>query len=231
MKGINKLILVAFLVSLPSILLGQYCNTFHREYCYRSENRFFKLNGQSKSALFIAGQTSELSVVVYKGQDYRISLCMDENLGSEINFKIYETIKVKVEKVQETKSLEDEYVTCTTCNGSGEEDGYSCYECDGGGTVATGNQIEVVNKETRAVVERQKKLLYDNSANDYANEIEFSAESTRRLTVEITVPGGSGGDSSQGKKRAEVEPEDMGCVGVLVEYMTTPKTGFYGTGF
>jgi len=235
MKGFfNKIGIVISMLLLPSVFFAQYCNTFHQDYCYRSENKSFKLNGQSKSALFSKGQTSELSVVVYKGQDYRISLCMDENLGPEINFKIYETVKVKVDKVIETKTLEDEVVTCGVCNGSGETEGETCYECDGETTIATGDQVEVINKETRTVSERQKKLIYDNSENDYVNEIEFSAESTRRLTIEVSIPGessGGGETSKRGKKDKEINPEDLGCVGILVEFMTTPKTGFYGTGF
>jgi hypothetical protein len=222
-KYINKLVLLAVILMIPVISFSQYCNYFHSKYCLESENEMFKLNGQSKSALFSKGQTSELQIIVYNKQDYRISVCMDENLGSQVKFKIYETKKVKVEKVTETKSMEDEYEKDE--NGELIEDEYGEY-------IPTGNQIEVIDKETKVVVEKQKQLLYDNSEDGFSNEIEFTVESTRRLTLEITVPGGGGGGNATTKKRGKLmKSSDMGCVGILVEHMTTPISGFYGSGF
>ena len=229
MKQINKIALIIAIVVVPSMSFSQYCNYFHTKYCLPSENDMFKLNGQSKSALFSKGQTSELQIIVYKGQDYRISLCMDENLGSQIAFKVYETKKVKVQKVVEHKTMEEEMKTCQTCKGEGYVDDESCYDCNGAGEMATGEEVEVVEKETKTVIERQKQLLYDNSQDGFSNEIEFSVESTRRLTLEVTIPGGGG--SSSASKGKMMKSSDMGCIGVLVEHMTTPISGFYGTGF
>tara|TARA_B100000809_G_scaffold74934_1_gene72675 strand:- start:1208 stop:1903 length:696 start_codon:yes stop_codon:yes gene_type:complete len=229
-KHINKIVLLAAIVMIPAMSFAQYCNHFHEKYCYPSENGMFKLNGQSKSALFSKGQTSELNILVYAKQDYRISVCLDENLGDQIKFKIYETKKVKVEKVIETKSMQDEMEACTNCNGSGETDNEECYDCEGAGEKATGNEKEVISKETKVVVEKQKQLLYDNSTDGYSNEIEFTVEISRRLTLEISVPGGGAGSSTK-KKGKLTKSSDMGCVGILVEHMTTPITGFYGTGF
>lgn len=230
-KHINKIVLLAAIIMIPAMSFSQYCNYFHTKFCMPSENEMFKLNGQSKSALFSKGQTSELSIIVYNKQDYRISLCMDENLGSQVKFKIYETKKVKVEKVIETKEMQEVMGACGECNGEGTVDGDMCYECEGEGQMATGEEKEVISKETKVVVERQKQLLYDNSQDGFSNEIEFSVESTRRLTLEISVPGGGGGSSTKGKKKKLMKSSDMGCVGVLVEHMTTPISGFYGTGF
>jgi len=230
-QHINKIVLLAAIIVIPAISFGQYCNYFHTKYCLPSEDEMFKLNGQSKSALFAKGQTSELNIIVYNGQDYRISLCMDENLGSQIKFKIYETKKVKVEKVIETKTMEDEYKKCSDCDGSGSVDGENCYTCYGEGQVATGEQVEVINKETRIVIENRKELLFDNSTDGFVNEIEFSVESTRRLILEISVPGGSGESSAKSMKGKMMKSSDMGCVGVLVEHMTTPIVGFKGTGW
>ncbi len=228
-KYIQKILLVSIIISLPAVSFGQYCNYFHSKYCEPSENKMFKLNGQSKSALFSKGQTSELNVIVYKGQDYRVSLCLDENLGTQLTFKVYETKKVKVEKVIETKTMEDEYKKCSGCNGTGMDGNETCYECNGDMQVLTGNQVEVVSKETRVVTENQKQLLYDNSQDGFSNEIEFSVETTRRLILEVSIPGGGGGGgSSKGKM---MKSSDMGCVGILVEHMTTPISGFKGTGF
>lgn len=208
----KKIILGLAILALPSLSFAQYCNNFHDSYCEPSENEMYKPNGQSKSALFGKGQTSELSVIVYKGQDYRISLCMDENLGSGLEFKVYENKKVKVEKVTETKEMED------VLDENGEP---------------TGEQKEVVSKQTSIVYEKQKSLLYDNTQDNLATELEFSVETTQRLIFEISIPneGGSGKSSVSKGKGKLVKSSDMGCVGILIEHMTTPKTGFYGTGF
>lgn len=198
---------------LPIVTKAQYCNYFHTSFCIPSEDEMYKPNGQSKSALFSKGQTSELSVIVYKGQDYRFSICMDENLGGQITFKVYETKKVKVEKVVESKVMED------------------VYDADGN---PTGEQKEVVTKETKVVEESRKELLYDNSSDNYATELEFSVETTRRLTLELSIPDGGGSGKAKGVAQGKgklMKSSEMGCVGILIEHMTTPKQGFYGTGF
>lgn len=235
MKQLKKIILVFIVALTPVLSFAQYCNYFHEQFCEPAENEMYKPNGQSKSALFGKGQSSELSVVVYKGQDYRISLCMDENLGSSIEFKVYESKKVKVEKVTEKKEMEDVIGKCSSCDGTGTDGGETCYECNGSGQVATGEQKEVTTKETKMVEERQKILLYDNTQDNMATELEFTCETTQRLIFEISVPdGGGNGGSSKGISKGKgklMKSSDMGCVGILIEHMTTPVTGFYGTGF
>lgn len=66
---------------------AQYCSNFHKKYC-GPPNDFFSYNGQSKSALFEKGQTSSLRFVAYKDHDYKITLCTEEQLGTDIAFKI-----------------------------------------------------------------------------------------------------------------------------------------------
>jgi len=184
MKFITKIVLIIVVLIIPSMSFGQYCNNYYKKHCKTSDYDMFKLNGQSKSALFKKGQTSELSILVYQNMDYRISLCMDENIGDQVGFKIFEMKKVRVEKI--------------------------------------------IKDNTVILVENQKELLYDNSTDDNANEVEFTVEKSRRLVVEIAVP--SGGVSGK-KKSKKLKSNGMGCIGILVEHMTTPKTGFYGTGF
>ncbi len=219
MKNLKNIFLAFLTIMLPILASAQYCNTFHTKYCPPSDNGMYSLNGQSKSALFSKGQTSELNVIVYKGQDYRISLCFDQTLGSQITFKVYETKKVKVEKVIETKTMEDEYQK--------DENGELAVD-EWGEYILTGNQVEVVNKETITVVEKQKTLLYDNSQDGFATELEFSVETTQRLIFEVSIPGSASGSATKSKL---MKSSDMGCVGILVEHMLTPIQGFKGTGF
>jgi len=216
MKNFLKIYVVAItLLVTPIVSKAQYCNNFHASFCTPTSEKegTYKPNGQSKSALFSKGQTSELSVIVYKGQDYRFSICMDENLGGQITFKVYETKKIKVEKIVESKVMEDIY----------DEDGNP-----------TGDQKEVITKETKVVEESKKELLYDNSADNYATELEFTVENTRRLTLELSIPDAGGSGKAKGVAQGKgklMKSSEMGCVGILIEHMTTPKQGFYGTGF
>lgn len=50
----------------------------------------FRFNGQSKSASFVPGDTSELNFVAYGGQDYHISVCQDETFSEELRFRVLE---------------------------------------------------------------------------------------------------------------------------------------------
>ena len=70
------------------------CSNFHRKACYmegtRRDAREFMYNAQSKSGLFAQGTVSKLRCIVYKGNDYRISVCCEVVLGEKVNFKIYD---------------------------------------------------------------------------------------------------------------------------------------------
>lgn len=56
---------------------------------------------------------------------------------------------------------------------------------------------------------------------------EFSADATKKIIVRITAPGPppAQGEAKKGRQ-TEPDPEDLFCVGVLVENMPTPKLGF-----
>ena len=84
------------------------------------------------------------------------------------------------------------------------------------------------NRTEPTVVEKQKTLLYDNSQDGFATELEFSVETTRRLIFEVSIPGSASGSATKSKL---MKSSDMGCVGILVEHMLTPIQGFKGTGF
>jgi len=88
---------------------------------------------------------------------------------------------------------------------------------------------------------RSKEVLFDNQnaaldvpaegtedgENTLPQSFEFSADNTKKIILRITAPGPppEEGDGKKGKN-AEPDPEDLFCVGVLVENMPTPKLGF-----
>lgn len=151
--------IVCILALTPLAVSAQFCNNFHRKNCRSASDsgEEFLYNGQSKSAMFEKGQTSELKFIAYKGQDYRMVICTETALGNQVQFRI--------------------------------RDG------------------------------RTGDVLYDNSADNMAQEFEFSCENTRHLSLEVTVPTGE-------TKTEKYKPEDMACLGVLIEHKPTTKTGF-----
>ena len=77
-----------------AIAQASLCGDFHKKACYmegtRKDKREFMYNAQSKSGLFAQGSTSKMRCVVYKGNDYRISVCCETIIGDKVNFKIYD---------------------------------------------------------------------------------------------------------------------------------------------
>jgi hypothetical protein len=71
------------------------CTDYHRFNCERSGDARFKQNGQSRSALVKVGEETELNIIVYRGQDYRISICHDDKvLGEELAVRLVEKFRV-----------------------------------------------------------------------------------------------------------------------------------------
>jgi hypothetical protein len=165
------------LLCLPLTLVAQNpCTDFHKFNCDRASDKRFSLNGQSKSASVQVGQETELNIIIYRGQDYRISICHDEKvLGDQLAIRL-------VEKVRSPK-------------GQPGADGRTEYE-------------------------ESEKVLWDNTEHEMAHEVEFSSTSTKRIAVEIVAPGVPEDPKDKGKVL------DIGCVGILIEHMPTPQTGF-----
>lgn len=90
-----KSFFVFFVLVLPLLSIGQThdykvrkCFGYQRDSCPVSANVYYKLHEESRSALFLKGQTSQTIVEIFNGRDYRISLCWDRVLGNRMGFKI-----------------------------------------------------------------------------------------------------------------------------------------------
>lgn len=71
------------------------CGQFHRKFCVPAEEskddgKIWLYNAQSRSGLFNQGMTSKIRCVIYKGMDYRISVCCETTLGDKVNYKIFD---------------------------------------------------------------------------------------------------------------------------------------------
>jgi hypothetical protein len=92
MKYIITIILSALLSSTVFSQAGV-CGNFHKKYCVleKSKGEKWQYNAQSKSGLFNQGMVSKLRCVIYKGMDYRISVCCETVLGDKVNYKIFDS--------------------------------------------------------------------------------------------------------------------------------------------
>ena len=72
--------------NVPKVAASNPCSNFHRKACLRSPDEGFLYNGQSKSGLFSKGQQSTIKAVFYRGMDYHIAVCTEDE--SQAAFKI-----------------------------------------------------------------------------------------------------------------------------------------------
>lgn len=63
------------------------------------------------------------------------------------------------------------------------------------------------------------EVLYNNATDSKSQHMEFSCETTRAVTITVTVPGAA-------PKKGSGKAYDGGCVGVLIEQKPTAKVGF-----
>ena len=177
------------------------CAEFHRFNCERSSDTRFNMNGQSKSASVQIGVPTELNIIVYKGQDYRIAFCYDDKvIGDHVVARL-------IEKVREPRDVSEQVI-------KKEE----LLDAQGN---PSGTFKESTVTETKRVFDDVMKVLWDNQEHEMADMIEFTATATKRLMVEVTAPGAVNPKPKRSDKKF-----DIGCVGILIEHMPTPAMGF-----
>ena len=192
---------LSFLSMVGDGMAQSVCADYHKFNCQRAADKRWSINGQSKSASVQVGLETELNIIVYRGQDYRISICQDGKiLGEDIAIRL-------VEKVREPRDVEEVVTTMEPV-----------LDADGRETGAT---QEVRTRRTQRVFEEVEKVLWDNTEQDMAMEVEFSCASTKRIAVRIVAPG-----PVDAKPRRSDKQYDIGCVGILIEHMPTPGLGF-----
>lgn len=77
----------------------------------------------------------------------------------------------------------------------------------------------------RVIDKTRDEVLYDNSNDNFAKDFEFTVTNTIDLWIEIEVPGES--PLNKLKNKAILRRDsNVGCIGLLIEYMVTPRKGF-----
>ncbi|MAY84854.1 MAG: hypothetical protein CMP59_12045 [Flavobacteriales bacterium] len=187
-----------------------------------------KYDSQSRSALLGKGQKSEFHLVAYNGMDYRITVCAEENLGEEIHFKIYEKqrVLIKPEKAEDLAVYEEEQIDLESQDEYADDtyDQYSDNAYNDSYSDPYSDYSESYSEETVAQGSNEpkfklvKELLYDNTSDSLSMSLEFTAQGTMSLIVEISIPGEA--------QTSKLALRNMGCVGVLVEHASALKAGF-----
>lgn len=203
MKNAKQMALAA-LVACATVSQAQYnCTDYHKFNCERSGDARFSLNGQSRSAAVQVGVPTELNIIVYSGQDYRISLCYDDKvIGKQMGFRLIEIVR------EPKKEMVDIVETVDVLDENGRP---------------TGETKPSKRTEERVVYTDVRKVVWDCSEHEMAQEIEFTCTSTKRLLVEVVAPG-----VPEEERKGANKDRDIGCVGILIEHMPTPDVGFGG---
>lgn len=91
---LKRLFTISTILLLFSTLsFSQDCTDYHQYHCLFADYTFF-YSRQSKSALFRKGQTSELHIVAYSGEEYYVAICAHRKFG-DVQFRILEDSQEK----------------------------------------------------------------------------------------------------------------------------------------
>lgn len=88
MKNLLYTILLILFIFISYNTFAQDCTDYHQYHCLYGDYTFF-YSRQSKSTLFRKGQSSELKIVAYGGEDYYVAVCAHRKFG-DIQFRILE---------------------------------------------------------------------------------------------------------------------------------------------
>lgn len=96
-----KLLLLFLVLNAPVLLFGQ-CKSFSKKNCIPSLLPY-NHNGQLNNITLMPGESAELLMTFYSGQDYRLMVCGHPILG-EINFKVSDKDKKEIYNSKNAKS-------------------------------------------------------------------------------------------------------------------------------
>ena len=199
----NLSIVLAVLVVIPFTVLAQNQSECYNTvtFCPIGKRLGFTRNMQSFSGAFEQGDTSEVSIVVYKNMEYRISVCSPSHpeLEGQFQFKIVEYV-TKASWEEKPKYKEEVYY---------DEDGVEQTRKVQDGTIK------------KRVYKKEPIVRYDNSDDNMSQDFIFQSSQTRKLSIKVYVPDDGGGEMSAG-----LSGSNYACVGLLVEHQPGIITGF-----
>ena len=204
MSKIKFIRVVVSMLIIPMLSFGQNQGTCYNtvSFCPVGKRMGFTKNMQSFSGAFEMGDTSVVTIVVYKGMEYRISLCSPshQELEGQFQFKISEKVTKGVWK-EETKISYEPVL---------DDDGYD-----------TGDSTQKVDVIKRRVYETEEVVRYDNADDEMSQDFIFQSNQTRKLSIKVYVPDEGAGEMSSG-----LSGSNYACIGLLIEHQPGIVTGF-----
>lgn len=97
-----KAIVAISIVAFSTLAANAQCSTFLKKKCM-PKIQPFQLNGQVNTSTLSSGQKTSLNLTFYSGQDYRIVVCGQPQLG-DLSFKVMDTNKKVVFDSQKNDS-------------------------------------------------------------------------------------------------------------------------------
>ena len=199
----NLILLLTILISVPVSPWAQNQSECYNTvtFCPIGKRLGFTRNMQSFSGAFEQGDTSEVSIVVYKNMEYRLSVCSPSHpeLEGQLQFKIIEYV-TKGTWVEKPKFKEEIY-----------------YDEDG---MEQTRKVEDGVARKRVYI-KEPVVRYDNTEDQMSQDFIFQSNQTRKLNVKVYVPDDGGDEMSSG-----LSGSNYACIGLLVEHQPGIITGF-----
>lgn len=199
----NLILLLSIIITAPVSFWTQSQSECYKTvtYCPVGKKLGFTHNMQSFSGAFEQGDTSEVSIVVYKNMEYRISVCSPSHreLEGKLQFKIVEYV-TKGTWVEKPKYKEETYE---------DEEG-----------MEQTRKVEDGLEKKRVYI-KEPIVRYDNTKDEMSQNFIFQSNQTRKLSVKVYVPDDGDDEMSSG-----LSGSNYVCVGLLVEHQPGIITGF-----
>lgn len=163
------------------------------------------VTGQSRYGNFAYGDTTEVTITVYKGVNYRISFCaLDPAVQGKITYQIVER--------KTTPQSEEYFVTEEVPKTNA--DGEIMYD-DQGNPI---NETKTI-KKVRRIYGKTPVVRYDNTKDSNKQWVEFTTDQDRSLIVKVVIP--ASGEAAKN----DLSPQGYACVGMLIEQQMGPQSG------
>ena len=204
MSKVKFIKVVVLMLIIPMLSFGQNQGECYNtvSFCPVGKRMGFTKNMQSFSGAFEMGDTSVVTIVVYKGMEYRISLCSPSHpdIEGQLQFKISENVTKGVWKEETIISYEPKL----------DDDGYE-----------TEDSIRKAEVIKRRVYETEEIVRYDNADDEMSPDFVFQSNQTRKLSIKVYVPDEGAGEMSSG-----LSGSNYAFIGLLIEHQPGVVTGF-----
>lgn len=191
-----------YIVVFSSVSSGQRCDK--KDFCNDEDYGEYDFKSQTHFAQLSPGDTATINIVAYSGNDMRILICSDPELG-EVKYQVIESFKEAKKEVKYVKRVEK----------TPQYDADNQVKLDN-----NGDTLFDVENFTDTIVTTKfnvyDKVLYDNAKQTKEKPYyeEKNIKKTKRLKVKIQVPKGG-------------EEDFVSCVNVLVGRKAAKSNKFY----